>query len=117
MEFNNRLGVKMTEKVYNKLVRDRIPEIIDNDGKSSKVREINGDELKRALVEKLSEEGREYLECMDSEELADILEVLYALIESNGSTLEEIEAIRQSKKDKRGGFSKGIFLESVLDLD
>ena len=73
----------MNEKVYNKLVRDRIPEIIANDRKTAKIREIDGDELKRALVEKLSEEGEEYLEGMKSEELADILEIIHALIKSN----------------------------------
>ena len=81
MEFNSELGEIMKETVYNKLVRDRIPDIISNDRKTAKIREIDGAELRRALVEKLSEEGQEYLEGMKSEELADILEVIHALIE------------------------------------
>ena len=107
----------MKETVYNKLVRDRIPDIISNDRKTAKIREIDGAELRRALVEKLSEEGQEYLEGMKSEELADILEVIHALIESDGSTIEEIERIREIKKEERGGFSKGFFLESVINFD
>ena len=107
----------MEETVHNKLVRDRIPNIIANDRKTAKIREIDGAELKRALVEKLSEEGEEYLEAMNSEELADILEVIHALIESAGSTIEEIERIREIKKEERGGFSKGYFLESVINFD
>ena len=105
----------MKKITYNKLVRDSIPHIIEKDGKKAKFTKIIGPELNEALVNKLSEEGQEFLEAMNMEELADILEIVHALIELNNFQLEEVEQIRKSKQEQRGAFKEGFFLEYVTD--
>jgi len=99
--------------MYNKLVRDGIPQIINDEGKIATTRRLANRELIQALVAKLGEEGEEYLESMAAEEIADILEVVYGIISASGESIENIELIRSRKKEERGGFSEGIFLESV----
>lgn len=100
--------------IYNKLVRDRIPEIIENAGKSCRVRTLDTEEFVVRLREKLDEEIAEYRRAEASaeaiEELADILEVIYHLAEVHGATVEELEAVRIRKRDKRGGFGQRLFL-------
>ena len=113
MEVYDRLGENMKIIEYNKLVRDKIPEIISADGKTANTTKIEGLELKQALIKKLTEEGEEFLESLDSEEIADLMEILHGLMEAEGVSYEEVERIRLEKKAKRGGFSKGIFLQSV----
>ena len=99
---------------YDKLVRDRIPEIIELSGKQCIIEYCNdNNELKRRLVEKLSEEGEEYLENYAEEELADLLQVVYSLIEMSDWKLEDIVEIMTEKMKARGGFSKGIILKKV----
>ena len=102
--------------IYNKLVRDRIPEIIAESGKECRVSTVSGARLLQALQTKLSEELDEFL-ASDSEleELADILEVVEALAVQLGSSLSEVEELRQQKRIARGGFEKGIWLEWVED--
>jgi predicted house-cleaning noncanonical NTP pyrophosphatase (MazG superfamily) len=99
--------------VYNKLVRDNIPKIITDDGRTATFRHLTEIDLIRALVAKLGEEGDEYLESLAPEEIADILEVVYGIISASGESIENIESIRLEKKAERGGFSEGIFLEHV----
>lgn len=98
---------------YDKLVRDRIPEIIEADGRSPKVRIVTGEELHSYLDRKLDEEVSEFRSDRNLEELADIMEVLFALAEGLGYTEEELIALRERKKADRGGFSKGIVLEQT----
>lgn len=99
---------------YDKLVRDRIPEIIKLSGKQYTIEYCNSDsELKRRLVEKLNEEGEEFLENYDNEELADLLQIIYSLIEISGCKLEDIEEIMDKKQAVRGSFTKGIILKKV----
>ena len=100
-------------KEYNKLVRDKIPEIIKNDNRKPNTRILDETEYKKELDKKLLEEVREYLEDDNIEEIADILEVLYAILESKKVSKKEIEKIRQSKRNKRGAFEKRIFLENI----
>ena len=105
-------------KVYNKLVRDKIPEIIAaNDGSTCKTRILNDDEYLDSLNSKLQEELNEYLESGNIEELADLEEVLRAILEAKNVTYEEFEKIRTSKVEKRGAFRKKIFLECVSEND
>ncbi len=105
--------------IYNKLVRDRIPEIIYNTGKKVKTRILSDEEYSRELRRKLKEELEEYLGAKDNqearEELADLLECIKALAKLHGSSLEEIEKLRQEKAVKRGGFEEKIFLIEVVD--
>lgn len=98
--------------VYNKLVRDKIPEIIRNQGETPYTRVLEGPEYQRCLEAKLNEEVGEYLRDKNAEELADILEVVFALAEAEGCTREALMEIYREKHDERGGFENRIFLIS-----
>ena len=98
--------------VYNKLVRDKIPDIIRSCGEIPNIRILEQEEYLSHLEAKLDEEVREYHRDKNAEELADILEVVYALAEALGCTKEELMEIYRHKHDDRGGFEKRIFLIS-----
>lgn len=95
---------------YNKLVRDRIPEIIAAQGKKPVIRVLDDKEYNICLEKKLEEEVAEYHESKEIEELADILEVIYALCEIQGHSVNELMKVYEKKHIERGGFSKRIFL-------
>jgi predicted house-cleaning noncanonical NTP pyrophosphatase (MazG superfamily) len=95
-----------------KLVRDGIPEIMRREGKAPKVEEIRGERLRIALKDKLIEEAQELQASADiREELADVLEVLDAIMDAYGLDEAEIQSIRRKKREERGGFDKGFFLK------
>ena len=96
---------------YDKLVRDRIPDIIRAKGETAVVRLASEQEYATKLKEKLSEEVTEYLESGSPEELADIMEVVHALATLTGHGPADVERLRAEKADARGGFSKRIILE------
>lgn len=100
---------------YDKLVRDRIPDIIRAAGKVPVTRTVaDAAEMKRRLIDKLSEEMQEYKESESVEEIADILEVLQALVEQvHGISWEQVREIQGRKWEERGGFVKGIVLGRV----
>ena len=102
---------------YNKLVRDRIPEIIANSGKGYRAQVLSEDEYIKELQKKSIEELNEYLSSASDqeaiEELADVLEILHALAKLHGSSFAEVEAIRKAKAEKRGSFNERIFLVDV----
>ena len=100
---------------YNKLVRDRIPEIIEGSGKSCVVELLDDDDYLRALDAKLDEELAEYHEERNIEELADLMEVIRAAAVARGYTVEELERVRAEKAAKRGGFEKKLFLREVIE--
>ena len=100
---------------YNKLVRDRIPEIIEASGKTC-VTEILSDEAYLCMVDaKLDEELAEYHSDQNIEELADLLEVIYAAAMARGYTLEQLESVRAAKAEKRGAFANKILLKEVIE--
>ena len=99
---------------YNKLVRDRIPEIIQKSGDTCDIQTLPPFYFKKKLKEKLDEEIKEYKESEDVEEIADIIEVLYALASAYGYSQYDIERIREKKLKERGGFEHRILLKSVL---
>lgn len=101
--------------IYNKLVRDKIPEIISASGKKASCRILNKNEYITELDRKLNEECTEYQTDKNIEELADMLEVIYAIAEARGYSAAELERVRLEKSEKRGGFSQRIFLENVED--
>ena len=105
---------KMKEIIYNKLVRDRILEVIEKTGKKSEFHIANEKEYKDLLIKKLSEEVEEFIENPCAEEIADILEVVDSLINILGYSKEEVLKIKEEKKDSRGGFEKAIILEKVI---
>lgn len=103
----------MNEINYNKLVRDRIPEIIAKTGKEADFSFAGKQEFTALLNAKLSEEVQEFLESGDVSELADILEVVYALAENINCTREQLEDIRKEKARRCGAFHDRIFLKAV----
>ncbi len=96
--------------IYNKLVRNRIPEIIRGKGGECKTRILSDAEYAEALDKKLGEELAEYLASHDPEELADLLEVIYACSALQDLCPADLERIRADKAEKRGGFKDKIFL-------
>ncbi len=102
-------------KIYNKLVRDKIPEIIEAAGKEFDTHIADKSEALALLTKKLDEEVAEFNEDKNLEELADILEVIISLSETLGHSQEELIQKRQAKKAQRGGFSKNIVLEKVYE--
>ena len=97
---------------YNKLVRDKIPKIIESkEGRSCKVKILNNEEYLIELNKKIQEELQEYLESGEIEELADLEEVLRAILDSKGISYEDFEKIRLEKVNKRGAFKNKIFLQ------
>ena len=101
---------------YNKLVRDKIPEIIKNNNETPITRILSDEEYKVELEKKLLEEYQEVIASSGKdrlEELADMLEVMIALASLDDATLEDIIKIADKKRNKRGGFKEKIFLESV----
>ncbi len=109
----------MSKKIYNKLVRDKIPEIIINSGKKPTYTRIESDiNFYRALRLKLNEEVRELLDANTSldilEEVADIQEVLFAILKLEGYTLDDLKDVFLKKKAERGSFNNRLFL---LDIE
>jgi predicted house-cleaning noncanonical NTP pyrophosphatase (MazG superfamily) len=98
-------------KEYNKLIRDKIPEIIAAKGEKAVIHMAGEEEFLEKAQEKLGEEVLEYRESTDPEELADLLEVVYAVAAAHGLSEEALNKIRQDKKEERGGFDKRIILE------
>ncbi|MGV9002094.1 MAG: nucleoside triphosphate pyrophosphohydrolase [Candidatus Saccharimonadaceae bacterium] len=99
---------------YQKLVRDKIPEIISADGHRPETRILSREEYRTKLLEKLVEEAKELLESNgDISERADVAEVLKAIDEILNFSDEEIEQARNAKFQERGGFALKIFLEKV----
>ncbi|MEH7117154.1 nucleoside triphosphate pyrophosphohydrolase [Neobacillus vireti] len=105
--------------IYKKLVRDRIPEVIEKTGKHFSTRILNDDEYIKELKKKSFEELNEYINTENDndaiEELADLLELIHALASFHGNSFEEVERVRQNKAQKRGGFKEKIFLIEVED--
>ena len=99
---------------YDKAIRDKIPEIIEKDGYSYKIKTLSDEEFLLEIEKKLSEEVTEYQEQKNPEELADILEVIYRIAQLRGISKEQLEGIRIKKVQERGGFEKNLFL---IDTD
>jgi predicted house-cleaning noncanonical NTP pyrophosphatase (MazG superfamily) len=95
---------------YNKLVRDKIPSIIESKGEKPITKILDAEEYIRELNRKLQEELLEFLQDNTAEELADMLEVIYAIANTHHISIEELERIREQKKEDKGGFEKKIFL-------
>ncbi len=100
---------------YNKLVRDKIPEQISASGKIAKFRILNDDEYIKFLDKKLEEEVYEYMESNSIEELADILEVVFAIAKARNISDEDLFEYRETKAKKRGTYANKILLEKVED--
>lgn len=107
------------DKIYNKLVRDKIPDIINNDNKNAVVKILNDVDYKDELEKKLFEEYNEVLNTTSSkeriEELADLYEIICCLSLLEGRDIRDVVTVADKKRCERGGFEKQIFLERVID--
>lgn len=104
-----------TVKTYNKLVRDRIPAIIEATGAACETEILSDADYLTLLDRKLEEELAEYRQDRNIEELADLMEVVYACAAARGYTPAELEAVRAEKAAKRGGFADKILLKTVTE--
>lgn len=102
-------------QTYHKLVRDRIPEIIEIDGKKCDCETLSDEDYISLLDQKLNEELAEYQESKSLEELADLLEVMQAVVKARGCTMDQLESLRAEKAAKRGGFEKKLLLKEVIE--
>lgn len=118
------------KKVYNKLVRDKMVEIYEHDiqnkisASSYSVRYMEREETLERLKDKLLEESQEVFDAYGKEdkthlkeEIADVIEVIDAILYHNDISLAEVLAIRDAKKEKKGGFEKGVYLEHIDYFD
>lgn len=103
--------MKRTE--HSKIVRDKIPAIIRQNGLRAICRVPEQEEIVKGLEAKLSEELNEYLADHSLEEMADLLEVMHGILHHRGVSWDELEKIRLEKRKKRGGFEQGIYLEAT----
>ena len=94
-----------------KLVRDKIPQIIIEDGRTPIVRTLSDEEYLSELDRKLNEEVAEYQADKSLEEMADVLEVLLAICEARGHSVDELMEVRDKKREKRGGFRDKVYWE------
>lgn len=108
-------GRPRVTREYDKLVRDGIPGIIEEEGETPVTHVADGDEYEDRLLDELDEEAAEYRESGDVEELADVLEVVHALRDLEGRSRDELETMRAEKAEERGRFSEGVVLERVED--
>ena len=100
---------------FDKLIRDKIPQRLQEKGVEHTTHVANDEEYRGMLVQKLKEEVREFEADQNPEELADILEVIYALAESRGISRQELEAMRAKKESERGAFREHIILEEAAE--
>ena len=103
------------EKVYEKLVRDNIPDIIKKSGKDCVIEIMDDEEYVEELNKKLAEEVDEHLISGSIEEIADIMEVIHSILEVKNISFEEVEKLRVEKREKRGGFKNKIKLVKVIE--
>lgn len=105
----------MKKIIYHKLVRDRIPEIIEASGNTCVTEILSDEEYLRMVDAKLDEELAEYHKDQNLEELADLLEVIHAATLARGYTLEQLEQKQAEKAARRGSFAKKILLKEVIE--
>ena len=119
VKMNNKLeklGKDMNKtKEYNKLVRDKIPQVCESNNQIAITRVLSDEEYLTELNKKIVEEVKEYVESGDIEELADLEEVLRAILDVKKCSYDEFEKIRNAKVEKRGAFKDKMFLETVKE--
>ena len=98
---------------YNKVIRDKIPEIIRENGSECEVIKLSDEEFLTELEKKLTEELEEYYESGSIEELCDIVEISLRLVELKGVRLSEFNQLREKKNVMRGSFQSNLFLKQV----
>ena len=114
-EARERIHAMKKHTVYNKLVRDRIPELIASSGKTCVTEVLSQEAYIQALDAKLNEELAEYQQSKSLEELADLLEVMGAVVKARGYTWDDLTRVRKEKRAQRGAFDQRIFLKEVIE--
>ena len=111
----------MKKVYYNKLVRDKIPEIIKKDGAKPVIKKLSEKRFKEELRKKIIEEAKEVFEAKGREELlkecADLQEVLITLMDAEKISFSELNTVRRKRKKDRGGFEKRVFLVQTVSKD
>jgi len=110
-----RMGAVKKHIEHNKLVRDKIPQIIEASGKTCVTQVLSQEDYLRELDRKLSEELSEYQQSKSLEELADLLEVMGAVVKARGYTWDDLTQVRKEKRAARGAFDQRIFLKEVIE--
>lgn len=103
-------------KDYDKLVRDKIPELIMRAGRRPIFRRVSGAELKEYASAKILEEAREFARSQQTEELIDLLEIIYFCLQLEGISAQEARDLMEQKRRERGGFAGAVVLQSVESL-
>ena len=98
---------------YNKLIRDKNVEIMENLGCKVTYEVLDDERYNQELDKKLKEEVNEYLEDYSVEEMADVMEVIYAMLDFRGISIEDVEKVRIEKRNRKGAFKDKIFLKDV----
>ena len=98
-----------------KLVRDKIPQIIKDAGKTPIIEILSDEDYLKELDKKLNEEVAEYQADKSIEEMADILEVLYAICEERGYSVEQLMQVKAKKQEERGGFAEKIYWKGNVE--
>jgi predicted house-cleaning noncanonical NTP pyrophosphatase (MazG superfamily) len=99
----------------NKLVRDKIPEIIEKSGKKAIFQKLDDEAYKKFLDEKLGEELQEYLDSDSVEELADLVEVIYSILKYRHIEIKDFHGMQKKKAEERGAFEKRLLLKEVIE--
>lgn len=99
-----------------KLIRDRIPEIVEAKGESLKVRRAGPMEFRKALADKLVEEAVEFRQDRNIEELADVFEVMRSIGLDHGIPMEQIAELADQKREARGGFREKLMMTLPADV-
>ncbi|MBU5672813.1 nucleoside triphosphate pyrophosphohydrolase [Paenibacillus brevis] len=102
-------------KIYNKVIRDEIPGIIEKSGKKYEIKELDDEQYLEGLKEKLAEELDEFQMAEEIEELADMIEVIYAIARLKDVSVEQLEELRRKKVETNGGFTKNLLLIKTYD--
>lgn len=110
-----RIKAMKKHTVHNKLVRDRIPQIIEASGKTCVTEVLSQEAYIQALDAKLNEELAEYQQSKSLEELADLLEVMGAVVKARGYTWDDLTRVRKDKRAQRGAFEQRLFLKEVIE--
>ena len=110
-----RMEAMKTHIEHNKLVRDKIPQIIEASGKTCITELLSQEDYLRELDRKLSEELSEYQQSKSLEELADLLEVMGAVVKARGYTWDDLTRVRKEKRAARGAFEQRIYLKEVIE--
>lgn len=115
IELQNNTNAVCKVKKYDKAIRDKVPEVIESKGKKAVFQAVEAKVFEGYLNNKLKEELEEYYESESIEELADVMEVIFAILDLKGFSREEFEKIRNQKVDERGAFEKRLVLMEVID--